>query len=294
MTYLSLPSDETRRLSFYLAMEEYSARQLCLEDDVFFMWQVEPTVIFGRNQVIENEVNLDYCREHGIQFYRRKSGGGCVYADHSNVMLSYITRSDEVVTTFSRYMQMLTEILISLGLPATSTQNNDVLIDGRKVSGNAFYHIPGYSIVHGTLLYDTDMEHMLHAITPPQTKLDAHGIKSVRQRITLLKNHTTRPLEEVKTLIRQRLCNHTYSLSRIDVDAITNIEKEYLNPTFIYGKENLLTLPMNTTQYVSTAVSSMSVTWAKCASRARMQNATCSTSSPTMWPTPPSDKSTTE
>ena len=146
MTYLSLPSDETRRLSFYLAMEEYSARQLCLEDDVFFMWQVEPTVIFGRNQVIENEVNLDYCREHGIQFYRRKSGGGCVYADHSNVMLSYITRSDEVVTTFSRYMQMLTEMLISLGLPATSTQNNDVLIDGRKVSGNAFYHIPGYHL----------------------------------------------------------------------------------------------------------------------------------------------------
>lgn len=239
MTYLSLPSDETRRLSFYLAMEEYSARQLCLEDDVFFMWQVEPTVIFGRNQVIENEVNLDYCREHGIQFYRRKSGGGCVYADRSNVMLSYITRSDEVVTTFSRYMQMLTEMLTSLGLPATSTQNNDVLIDGRKVSGNAFYHIPGYSIVHGTLLYDTDMEHMLHAITPPQTKLDAHGIKSVRQRITLLKDHTTRPLEEVKTYIRQRLCGHTYSLSHTDVEAITNIEKEYLNPTFIYGKENL-------------------------------------------------------
>ena len=239
MTYLALPSDETRRLSFYLAMEEFAARQLCLEDDVFFMWQVEPTVIFGRNQVIENEVNIDYCREHGIQFYRRKSGGGCVYADRSNLMLSYITRSDEVVTTFSRYMQMLTEMLTSLGLPATSTQNNDVLIDGRKVSGNAFYHIPGYSIVHGTLLYDTDMEHMLHAITPPQTKLDAHGIKSVRQRITLLKDYTTRPLEEVKTYIRQRLCDHTYSLSRIDVDAITNIEKEYLNPIFIYGKENM-------------------------------------------------------
>lgn len=239
MTYLNLPSDETRRLSFYLAMEEYAARQLRLADDAFFLWQVEPTVIFGRNQVIENEVNLDYCREHGIQFYRRKSGGGCVYADRSNVMLSYITRSDEVVVTFARYMQLLTDTLTSMGFRATSTQNNDVLIDGRKVSGNAFYHLPGYSIVHGTLLYDTDMNHMLHAITPPQTKLDAHGVKSVRQRITLLKEHTTRPLEEVKTYIREHLCDHSCLLTKEDVEAITNIEKEYLNPSFIYGKENL-------------------------------------------------------
>ncbi len=238
MTYLTLPSDEPRRLSFYLAMEEFAARQLRFEDDVFFMWQVEPTVIFGRNQVIENEVNLDYCREHGIQFYRRKSGGGCVYADHSNVMISYITRSDEVVTTFSRYMQMLTAMLSDLGLPATSTQNNDVLIDGRKVSGNAFYHLPGYSIVHGTLLYDTDMEHMLHAITPPQTKLDKHGVQSVRQRITLLKDHTTLPLAELKTYIRERLCDRTYELTRTDVEAISDIEQEYLNPSFIYGKAN--------------------------------------------------------
>ena len=238
MTYLTLPSDEPRRLSFYLAMEEFAARQLRFEDDVFFMWQVEPTVIFGRNQVIENEVNLDYCREHGIQFYRRKSGGGCVYADHSNVMISYITRSDEVVTTFSRYMQMLTAMLSDLGLPATSTQNNDVLIDGRKVSGNTFYHLPGYSIVHGTLLYDTDMEHMLHAITPPQTKLDKHGVQSVRQRITLLKDYTTLPLAELKTYIRDRLCDRTYSLSRTDVEAISDIEQEYLNPSLIYGKAN--------------------------------------------------------
>ena len=74
MIHLKLPFDDIRRLSFYLAMEEFAARQLRLEEDAFFLWQVEPTVIFGRNQVIENEVNLDYCRAHGIQFYRRTSG----------------------------------------------------------------------------------------------------------------------------------------------------------------------------------------------------------------------------
>ena len=81
MTYVSLPDAQNHRLSFYLAMEEYLARHRNDGDDLFFLWQVDPSVIFGRNQVIEREVNLDYCRQHGIAFYRRKSGGGCVYAD---------------------------------------------------------------------------------------------------------------------------------------------------------------------------------------------------------------------
>lgn len=239
MTHVSLPSDETRRLSFYLAMEEYAARHLNDGDDLFFLWQVEPTVIFGRNQVIGSEVNLTYCREHGIQFYRRKSGGGCVYADQSNVMMSYVTRSDEVTTTFSHYMGMVCQMLRELGLPATSTQNNDVLIDGRKVSGNAFYHIPGHSIVHGTMLFDTDMQHMLCAITPPQTKLDKHGVQSVRQRITLLKEHSDISIGEFKRFAVQRLCDRELKLTTSDVKNIETIEIEYLNPTFIYGKENL-------------------------------------------------------
>lgn len=239
MTYLSLPFEENRRLSFYLAMEEYAARQLNEGDDLFFLWQVQPSVIFGRNQVIENEVNLDYCREHGIQFFRRKSGGGCVYADMSNVMMSYITRSDEVQTTFARYMEMVCQMLRELGLEATSTQNNDVLIGDRKVSGNAFYHIPGHSIVHGTMLFDTDMEHMLHAITPSQTKLDKHGVESVRQRITLLKEHTDISIEDFKRFAIRHLCHQEILLTNEDVKAIEVLEQEYLNPNFIYGKENL-------------------------------------------------------
>lgn len=236
MTYLTLPFEENRRLSFYLAMEEYAARQLNEGDDLFFLWQVQPSVIFGRNQVIENEVNLDYCREHGIQFFRRKSGGGCVYADMSNVMMSYITRSDEVQTTFARYMEMVCQMLRELGLSATSTENNDVLIDGRKVSGNAFYHIPGHSIVHGTMLFDTDMEHMLHAITPPQVKLSKHGVQSVRQRITLLKEHTDISIEGFKRFAIQRLCDQELQLTESDVAAIERLEQEYLSHEFIYGK----------------------------------------------------------
>ncbi len=262
MTHLTLPTDETRRLSFYLAMEEYAAAPSPLPlwgsassprprrskalpqrgsgEGAFFLWQVEPTVIFGRHQVIENEVNLDYCREHGIEFYRRKSGGGCVYADKSNVMMSYITRSDQVQTTFHEYMQMVCGMLRELGLDATSTENNDVLIGGRKVSGNAYYHMPGWSIVHGTMLFDTDMQHMLQAITPPKQKLTKHGVESVRQRITLLKEHTDLSIEEFKRFAVERLCSDTLRLTEEDVKNIETIEQEtYLNPEFIYGKENM-------------------------------------------------------
>lgn len=234
MKYLSLPDNATRILPFYLAMEEYAAR-IIEEDDIFFMWQVDPTVIFGRNQLIESEVNVDYCREHGIAFYRRRSGGGCVYADRDNIMFSYITRSDEVQTTFSTYTSAVAAMLRKLGLNACASERNDVLIDGRKVSGNAFYHIPGRSIVHGTMLYDTDMEHMLHAITPSQEKLTSKGVQSVRSRITTLSEHLTMDIEAFKRHVRETMCDGEIVLGADDVAQIEQLTLPYLEPSFLWG-----------------------------------------------------------
>ena len=90
-------------MSFYLAMEAYVSQHMGDEDDCFFMWQVEPTVIYGRNQVVENEVNVAYCREHAIDVVQRKSGGGCVYADKDNLMLSYVTKDENVGFAFNRF-----------------------------------------------------------------------------------------------------------------------------------------------------------------------------------------------
>lgn len=221
-----------RRLSFYLAMEEYVAR--CIDEpDCFFLWQVRPTVIFGRNQVMQNEVNIDYCREQGIEMYRRKSGGGCVYADEGNIMLSFVTHSEDVPYTFNRFIGMLLLVLRRLGLEAVGTAHNDVLIDGHKVSGTAFYHLPGRSIVHSTLLYDTNMQHMLSAITPSAEKLQAKGIESVRQRITFLKDYISMDIDELKAFIRQTLCNGELLLTETDVSAIERLEQDYLRSEFI-------------------------------------------------------------
>ncbi len=234
MKYLSLPDNSTRILPFYLAMEEYAAR-IIGEDDIFFMWQVEPTVIFGRNQLMESEVNVDYCREHGIAFYRRRSGGGCVYADRDNIMFSYITRSDEVQTTFTRYTSAVAAMLQGLGLNATASDRNDVLIDGRKVSGNAFYHIPGRSIVHGTMLFDTNMEHMMSAITPSREKLTSKGVQSVRSHITTLREHLTMDIEDFKRHVRKSLCDGEISLTAADVAEIEQLTLPYLESSFLQG-----------------------------------------------------------
>jgi lipoic acid synthetase/lipoate-protein ligase A len=214
-------------------MEEYVARHLSA-DDCFFMWQVAPSVIFGRNQQLESEVNVSYCRDHQIQMYRRKSGGGCVYADQSNIMLSYVTSEDNVGFAFNRFVNMVLLVLRKMGVEAVGTVRNDILIGDRKVCGTASYHLPGRSIVHSTLLYDTDMEHMLHAITPGYEKLQAKGIQSVRQRITLLKDYVSLTLEEVKTLIRQTLCDDTLLLSADEVAAIEELEAAYLREEFIH------------------------------------------------------------
>ena len=232
MKYVALPFTETRRLSFYLAMEEFLARHID-ETDCFFMWQVEPTVIFGRNQVVENEVNLDYCREHGIRVVRRKSGGGCVYADMDNVMLSFVTSEENVGIAFNRFVNMVLLFFRKMGIEATGSSHNDIMIGDRKVCGTACYHVGGRSIVHSTLLYDTNMEHMLHAITPGPEKLEKKGIQSVRQRITFLKDYTSLGLDEVKTLIRDTLCLGERMLMAEEVTAIEQIEEQYLREDFI-------------------------------------------------------------
>lgn len=238
MKHIKLPNSNQQKLSFYLAMEEYVASTLTDDecDDCFFLWQVEPTVIFGCHQVIENEVNLEYCKANGIQTYRRKSGGGCVYADRNNVMLSYITRNDNVEKTFSKYLALVAEALQSiLGISAVATSNNDLLIEGAKVSGNAIYHTDGKIIAHGTLLYDTVMKNMISAITPSREKLQKHGVESVRQRITLLKEHTDMPLEEIKARLIDYVCSDQITLNEEDVEKIKQIEKTYLDPDFIKG-----------------------------------------------------------
>lgn len=242
MRYVLLPDERANHpLPFYLAMEEYVARAPQYRgEDLFFMWQVDPTVIFGRNQVAEREVNLEYCRAHGIAVCRRKSGGGCVFADRSNIMLACITDSSPgVEETFARYTRSVSAMLRALELDACSTERNDILIGDRKVSGNAFYHLGDRSIVHGTMLIDTDMAHMTAAITPSAQKLKAKGVESVRSRITTIHEHLPAlTVDDFRAHARRFMCGDSEPLllTDADVEAIRCLEREYADPEWVFGR----------------------------------------------------------
>ena len=229
MKNIILPDKKERSLAFYLAMEEFVARTI--EDEAFFVWRVAPTVIIGRNQDLEAEVNLDYCRKHGVKVVRRKSGGGCVYSDMGNIMISFISRRGEVQEVFDRYLSSLTACLRSLGLKAEKSGRNDILVDGRKVSGNAFHQLPDRSIVHGTLLYDTDFDALETAIRPPVEKLERHGVASVRQRVENLKEYLDcnimPSVEELERYIVDYFCDGVIVLCDEDVDEIEKDSSEY-------------------------------------------------------------------
>ena len=226
MKNILLPDNKERSLAFYLAMEEFVADWS--EGEAFFVWRVLPTVIIGRNQDLEAEVNLDYCLGHGVRVVRRKSGGGCVYSDKGNIMVSFISRRGEVSAVFDRYLSALTACLCSLGLNAEKSGRNDILVDGRKVSGNAFHQMPDRSIVHGTLLYDTDLDALEEAIRPPVEKLERHGVASVRQRVRNLKEYLTPlPVEALERHLVEYFCDGEVTLTEEDVAKIETMASEY-------------------------------------------------------------------
>ena len=140
------------------------------------------------HQLREQEVNEAYCAEHGIRVVQRQSGGGCVYADEGNVMVSFVSPSTHNQEVFDEFLAMLSGAFRQLGYDAVTTEHNDILVNGRKVSGTACYTTPTGTVVHASILYDVNLEALEQAITPTAEKLAKHAVQSVRQRVANLRS----------------------------------------------------------------------------------------------------------
>lgn len=223
---------------FYFALEEYIMTHfLKTGETYFFTWEIHGVVI-GKNQVIENEVNLDYLREQGIDVYRRPTGGGCVYADHRNTMFSIVTkRVGNKQFSFRDYLTLIVDSMKNIDVEIEFSGRNDLLYKGKKISGNAFLQNKYGMLMHGTFLYDCDLETMVRAITPSDEKLVSKGIDSVRSRVTNLKEHLNGMSQE--DLIRhfeKTLTNQMYELTPADVKAIDLLALKYQSLEWIYKK----------------------------------------------------------
>lgn len=237
MKYILLPKPDTiHQLPFYFAIEEYVARHYT-DDDYFMGWRVNPTVMLGRNQLIDNEVNTDYCKEHKIDIFRRKSGGGCIYADKGCIQFSYISRAVNANKAFADYMQRMADLLKGLKIDAQLSGRNDILINGTKVSGCAFYQLSNRSVLHNSLLFDTQLDHLSNALTPAKEKLQSKGVASVRQRVTNVATYTQLDILAFMDYVRQEMCGtEVLKLTEEDMKEVAEIEKELASDDFVYGK----------------------------------------------------------
>jgi len=178
--------EDHQSLAWYLEQEQQLAQTV--EEPTFFTWIAPPTVIYGYHQIQEQEMDIPYCQAHGIEMVQRHSGGGCVYADRGNVMLSYITPSTHSEVEFATFMAVVAKALQQMGYPTVTTAHNDILVNGHKVSGSACQALSNATIVHSTMLYDVDFDVLQRVLTPSEQKLQKHAVKSVRQRVINLKD----------------------------------------------------------------------------------------------------------
>lgn len=174
---------------YNMAFDEYALEQLPLDEPLFYLWQNRPAVIIGLNQNAHAEVDTDYLRRHDIALARRITGGGAVYHDLGNLNYTIVGRSSDIERDYPEYAGHMLRALQTLGVRAELSGRNDILVEGRKVSGYAKRVYKDRLMVHGTLMYDVDIEHLTHALTPPTDKLHSKGIASVKSRVGNLKDY---------------------------------------------------------------------------------------------------------
>ena len=178
--------DDATDPAFNLALEE----TLCGEfpEPVLMLWRNRPAVIVGRNQNTLAEVNTEFVREHGIDVVRRMTGGGAVYHDLGNVNYSFIIHERHPEPdSFALFARPVVACLRSLGVPAVFSGRNDILAEGRKISGSAQCCMKDRTLFHGTLLFDLEMAMLEKVLTPGRAKIESKGVRSVRARVANLK-----------------------------------------------------------------------------------------------------------
>ncbi|EPY10640.1 MULTISPECIES: lipoate--protein ligase [Paenibacillus] len=229
-----------------LAIEEFVLKHLPLEEDSYLLFYInEPSIIIGRNQNTIEEINAEYVKDNNIHVVRRLSGGGAVYHDIGNLNFSFITKDDgESFHNFRKFTQPVIDTLHALGVNADLTGRNDIQVGERKISGNAQFATRGRMFSHGTLLFNSEMEHVASALKVRQIKIESKGTKSVRSRVANIAEYLKEPMtiEEFKASILHHIFGieadqvPQYVLTEQDWEVIHRISEErYQNWDWNYG-----------------------------------------------------------
>ncbi|MDW4526114.1 lipoate--protein ligase [Rossellomorea marisflavi] len=227
-----------------LAIEEYALKNLDIDESYLLFYINEPSIIIGKNQNTIEEINTDYVEKQGLHVVRRLSGGGAVYHDLGNLNFSFITKDDgDSFHNFKKFTEPVIEALNKLGVKAELSGRNDILAEGRKISGNAQFSTRGRMFSHGTLLFDSEMENVVSALRVKKDKIESKGIKSIRSRVANISEFLEGKLtiEEFRSTLLKYIFNDSdveeYVLTDEDWDRIHALSKErYQNWDWNYGK----------------------------------------------------------
>lgn len=245
MIYINTQSNDP----FYnFALEEYFCMQKGQNETVFLLWQTSPTVMLGNFQNSYKELNMLAIERDLVHVVRRNTGGGTIYTDLGGFQFSFIMKGVSELIDFGKYMDPIVEALADLGIKAEYNSRNDLAVNGKKISGNAQCTKGNYTLHHGSLLYDTDFSKMGEYLKPPDYKIKAKGIQSVRERTTNISEHLTEkwtPVEFQEQLIAGILKRGatTYVLNEVDKEAIEQIaDEKFRSWDWTFGRNPAFTI----------------------------------------------------
>lgn len=227
-----------------LALEEYVLRHPQADGDLVLFYINAPSIIIGRHQNTLEEINRAYVEQHGIHVVRRLSGGGAVYHDLGNLNFSFLTDyHPDNFRNFKKFTEPVITALAKLGVQAELSGRNDILVDGKKVSGNAQYLSNNRMVSHGTLLFNTDLSHVSDALNVKDSKITSKGIKSVRSRVANISEYLPSPLkiEEFRAFLLENYFGNLpevprYLLTGEDWAAVQRLaEERYRSWDWTYG-----------------------------------------------------------
>lgn len=227
---------------FNLAVEEYLLKNC--NNDIFMLWQNEPSIVVGKHQNTFAEINWKFIKENNIKVARRLSGGGTVYHDGGNLNFTYIMNGTEgKLVNFGKYTNDILEVLNALGAPAEQNQRNDLVIDGKKISGNAEHIFKNRVIHHGTLLFNSDLDKLNEAIRIEEGKFEDKSVKSIRSQVTNILPYIKNSIdvEEFKNILINFVLDkyahaEKYELKIEDNEHINILKNEkYSSWNWIYG-----------------------------------------------------------
>ena len=217
--------------NFNFALENYAMNELDIADGYFIFWRTEPTLMIGSYQNPYQEINMEYAKANNVNIVRRITGGGTIYTDMNGWQFSFILKGEkkDKKIDFAKYTKPIIEALASLGVEAYQSGRNDLLIDGKKISGNAQYHDKKVSLHHGSLLFETDIEAMVRALNADDEKIISKGIKSIKQRVTNVADYVNPRItsEQFRDKMLEYLLRdmQTYTLTDEDIKRVNEIKQ---------------------------------------------------------------------